>query len=102
MNCKNINSELEEIIIKCTSHFKSKEKQEAISFIKTLHNLVTQHISKKFKVRDNLLFSNILTSILIKIFVRANIVEGDLINYLSYSKHWSLNQLTKSTSTKID
>ena len=93
---------IEEILIKWSSHFKSKEKQEIISFFKTLNNLVVQHIGKRNKFQDNRFFSNLLTSVLIKVFARTNIVEGDLINYYCYSRFWSLDQLTKSISSRID
>ena len=92
----------EEILRKWTTHFKGKEKQEVISFIKTFHNLVTQHVGKHLKTKPVDLFSNLLSSAVMLMLVKIGVLEGDVIRFLSESQMWTLNKLATSTSVNIN
>ena len=92
----------EEILRKWTTHFKGKEKQEVISFVKTFHNLVTQHVGKHLKTKPIYLFSNLLSSAVMLMLVKIGVLEGDVIRFLSESQMWTLNKLATSTSVNIN
>ena len=93
--------DFEEILRKWMTHFKGKEKQEVISFVKTFHNLVTQHVGKHLKTKPIYLFSNLLSSAVMFMLVKIGVLEGDVIRFLSESQMWTLNKLASSTSVNI-
>ena len=92
----------EEILKKWMIHFKGNEKHEIISFIKTFHNLVTQHVGKHLKTKPVDLFSNLLSSAVMLMLVKIGVLEGDVIKFLCESQMWTLNKLATSTSVNIN
>eukprot|EP00345_Euplotes_harpa_P011342 CAMPEP_0168352684 /NCGR_PEP_ID=MMETSP0213-20121227/22736_1 /TAXON_ID=151035 /ORGANISM="Euplotes harpa, Strain FSP1.4" /LENGTH=199 /DNA_ID=CAMNT_0008364019 /DNA_START=614 /DNA_END=1212 /DNA_ORIENTATION=+ len=99
---KEIMEALKAILKKCVKSFSGKEEQEAVSFMKSFHNLCTQHLSKQFKEAEKVKKIDEFVAQARDFLITERFLKSDLITLWMQERINTIERMTSFTKMNID
>lgn len=93
---------LKDILKKCVKSFSGKEEQEAVSFMKSFHNLCTQHLSKQFKEAEKVEKIDEFVAQARDFLITERFLKSDLITLWMKERINTIERMTSFTKMNID